>query len=297
MTDFYDYEQAGIMLEALMQERAAEGLGMYMLKSNIHSIPFNGARIVNDDEGFEATFAIQGIVHSTILPPFYHLSRSITENQARHLRQSISLTGYKLPAFGLAVDNILEIYAHYERIAPEKSTVKEPSFITTDDNIGPTIDFSNRFFTPSRHADTPLVDISVEVDPYSSMANADRLGFAHTEENEVRYAAAIKIGNKWRFHKIKPNDIRKGDIVEIQFNLTLISTGQNTFVMRPILREVARFDNSLSLTASTKRQAAKLIKTGQRQMHKRAKRRLAYDDDNELDIDGDVRRMKEVKLT
>lgn len=32
-------------------------------------------------------------------------------------------------------------------------------------------------------------------------------------------------------------------------------------------------------------------------MHKRAKRRLAYDDDDELDIDGDVRRMKEVKLT
>lgn len=42
-----------------------------------HSMPFNGASIINDDEGFEATFAIQGIVHSTILPPFYHLSRSV----------------------------------------------------------------------------------------------------------------------------------------------------------------------------------------------------------------------------
>ncbi len=52
-----------------------------------------------------------------------------------------------------------------------------------------------------------------------------------------------------KYRQITARDIRKGDIVEIQFNLTLMRVKSNVFVMKPILREIARFDDSLSLVS------------------------------------------------
>ncbi|KAF4602935.1 hypothetical protein EYR38_003339 [Pleurotus pulmonarius] len=288
MVDFYDYAEAETLLKDLMVDRANQEHSLSIMKSNYaylqskgydlsHGTPFYAAKIIDEENETEATFAIQGIVCDVMLAPFSRNSKHITEKQAQHLRQSVSLTGYGVPAFRLAVDNILEIHARYERILPDKGSIKRPSFISTTNHGGVTIDFANRFFTPVRYVESETIPIPVHIDPYGALTAASKSGYVYTEDNEVRVMAASKKNTKWRFNKARPQDIHKGDIVEIQFNLTLIHAGSGVFILKPILREIARFDDTLSLT--------------------RAKRQLVYEEAEDDDIEIDVQRMKDVKLT
>ncbi|KAF4600410.1 hypothetical protein EYR38_005037 [Pleurotus pulmonarius] len=260
--------------------------------------PFHGAKLVNNVQQLEASFAFQGIVVDISLAPFTHFRSPITENQARYLRQSISLTGYGLQAFEMAVRNILELHARFARLMPKKSTLRPADFITTKTNEygddDSTIDFGNRFFTLRKHITGDILPIDNELDPLDRLSNARKYKYEYTEDNQVRTVEAKSKDNEWKFKKIKSSDIAIGDIVEVQVNFTLIPLGNHEYTLKPIFREVARFDNTLAMKAAVNAQIRRSRAT-KKNGPKRLKRLIAYTEDD--DEEEDLLRVKNVRLT
>ncbi|KAF9487449.1 hypothetical protein BDN71DRAFT_1404732, partial [Pleurotus eryngii] len=269
----------------------------------------------NEGQQLEALFAVQGIVTDVSLAPFSQFRSPISANQAKHLRQSISLTGYGLQAFKIAVQNIMELYARFARLMPKKSTLRPADFITTRSNaLGEdesTIDFSNRFFTLRKHATTDILPIQKELDPFDRLSNARKHKYEYTEDNEIRIMEAKSKDNEWKFKKIKSSEIAVGDIVEVQVNFTLIPLGNNEYGLKAIFREVARFDNTLAMVsrvsiidratvlinlqkAAVKAQVRR-ARTVKENAPKPLKRIIAYTEEEE--DDEALLRVKNVKLT
>ncbi len=114
-----------------------------------------------------------------------------------------------------------------------------------------------------------------------------------------------------KFKKIKSSEIAVGDIVEVQVNFTLIPLGNNEYGLKAILREVARFDNTLAMVsrvsimdrptelitlqkAAVKAQVRR-ARTVKENAPKRLKRIIAYTEEEE--DDEALLRVKNVKLT
>ena len=97
------------------------------------------------------------------------------------------LSGLSLPKFN---DAIMSMHAIFQQQA---ATGSMEAWIPTSFQGHPSIDVSNRYFTPSQHAlQERHISFSPAIDPDNVLAEAMGEEFVHTEDNEVEYYEAHK---------------------------------------------------------------------------------------------------------
>jgi len=102
------------------------------------------------------------------------------------------LSGLSLPKFNDAVMSMKAIEDIFRQQALDRNMeVWVPSVFQGH----PSIDVSNRYFTPRQHALQELhISFSPAVDPDNLLSEAMGEEFVHTEDNEVEYYEARKEG-------------------------------------------------------------------------------------------------------
>ncbi|KAF8240180.1 hypothetical protein L208DRAFT_1234793, partial [Tricholoma matsutake] len=181
-----------------------------------------------------------------------------------YLRQSVTLTGLDSPVFEKAAQATQEIYGLFNREF-EDGTLATWSLNELDDDKGPDLITSNRYFTPVVDAggakNTPFKS---GVDPHGVLAHMMGSGsgttsFMHTEESQVQYYSIdfLDFANIYgcnRFEECGPQHFHIGDLVEIQVLFMAVPlkkdrTNQDHRKMVMVLQSVALLDSQF-VTAS-----------------------------------------------
>ncbi|KAF8240200.1 hypothetical protein L208DRAFT_1234455 [Tricholoma matsutake] len=167
----------------------------------------------------EAIFTVQGVLTEFQLPPLEKIL-SMQPAKYHYLCQSITMSGLDTPFFSEAVMVVNEIYGMFDRAFSHAAL--GPWNLT--DCHGPSIEASNRYFTPVRQG-LALVSSPFQenVNPCGVLAKMEASPGAqcvHTEDNEVEYWHAFRETNgRYRYG---PSSFRKGDIVEAQLSFVII---------------------------------------------------------------------------
>jgi hypothetical protein len=108
----------------------------------------------------------------------------------KYLRQAIGLSGLGLPLFDLYTESLAQLYALLARQIPHTGLASNTLVDVFD--RAPSINLSNRYFTPKREAAlSDYVPFSHEVDPKGVLAALAGNKFVHTKENEVQYFVRV----------------------------------------------------------------------------------------------------------
>jgi hypothetical protein len=100
-------------------------------------------------------------------------------------KQSVVLTGLGCNLFDQAACAILEIHSMFASCLPANSL---QAWKPQKDGGSVCIEFSNRYLTQSRYAETALVELRSDVDPKGILAaRMHEVEAEHTEDNEVLY--------------------------------------------------------------------------------------------------------------
>ncbi|KAK7034474.1 hypothetical protein VNI00_012321 [Paramarasmius palmivorus] len=177
----------------------------------------------------------------------------IRATSPKHLQQRIVLTGLSTPTFQKAlhgvtyIDGLLRLNIR-DKPREQGRTVGGHSTIT----------IANRYFTSKKIAtEEEHIDFHPNIDPKGILDAFRGNALVHTMENEVYYyRKQILQSGDYHFTHTHPGTIKNGDIVEIQFTLTLIE-GTNTRNRDPIstcftrlvLRSVTLLDDTFSENA------------------------------------------------
>jgi hypothetical protein len=104
-----------------------------------------------------------------------------------------------MPLFDSYIESLAQLYALLARQVPPTGLAPN-TVINVFDKV-PSIDLSNRYFTPTREA--PLSDhvpFSHKVDPRGILGALMGNRFIHTEENEVKYfVRETDMGGNFRY--------------------------------------------------------------------------------------------------
>jgi len=118
---------------------------------------------------------------------YHQLSPRPTSPHVRHLRQSLTLTGFNAPTFQTVSENIAAVHDLFGRFVGKESLQE----LTATGMFGEYvfIDMSNRYFTPRRQETlgTTEIPFSTDVDPHGFLAKAAGTSLVHTDENAVHY--------------------------------------------------------------------------------------------------------------
>lgn len=116
---------------------------------------------------------------------------SFNSSHARHLRQSIALTGLNTPLFQLVIQNVNKIHALFGRAVGLDSLSQ--CGIVTQFREYTAIELSNRYFTPKKDVtDVEPILLDKDIDPYGYLLKAGGTTLFHGEENVVTYYECIK---------------------------------------------------------------------------------------------------------
>ena len=164
-----------------------------------------GVQNSEDTEIEEVILRVQGIVCNRELPPIRKpfkvyvliLSQQTTysyhhrqPNRRPYLRQSMMLTGLSSPKF---MDTITSIHAIQDMFQQQAVDGNMDAWVPSSFQGHPSVDVSNRYFTPSQHAlQERHISFSTAIDPDNILAQAMGEEFVHTEDNEVEYYEAHK---------------------------------------------------------------------------------------------------------
>ena len=119
------------------------------------------------------------------------MTSSRGREQIKYLRQSISLNGMGTPLFNMCVENVSQGYVILARQIA-RTRLAPHSIVDAYDGT-PSLNFSDRYFTPKKDAPTAKsVPISKEIDPLGTLTTIAGEAFVHTEENVVHYYKRTK---------------------------------------------------------------------------------------------------------
>jgi hypothetical protein len=100
------------------------------------------------------------------------------------------LSGLSLPTFNDAVVSMHAIEDIFQQQAVDGNI---EAWVPSAFQGHPSIDVSNRYFTPRQHAlQEPHISFSPAIDPDNILAEAMGEEFVHTKDNEVEYYEARK---------------------------------------------------------------------------------------------------------
>ncbi|KAK7019415.1 hypothetical protein VNI00_018070 [Paramarasmius palmivorus] len=233
----------------------------------------------------ELVFTIHGIIMLCDLPPVTRPYGRFVSVKA--LQQRILLTGLNTPSFadaleGLAVmDNVLRLNVREDSVKPLASVVD--GFTA--------LDISNRYFTSRRFAqEDDHLPFSSDVDPNGILEGLRGHSMVHTSDNVVEYYHRVETNSGYRFNTIRPAQIKKGDIVEIQCTLTLIEFRANDrkqarteYSTKLVLRSITLLDR----TFSEKARLANVTMTKSPSL----KRRIGHFEEEEKETQERIKRM------
>ncbi|KAK7049468.1 hypothetical protein VNI00_005499 [Paramarasmius palmivorus] len=300
----YQFDDAARSLEATAASRIDTGYltnptALYeksIANSGFTTVSANSAggtawRIANttgeDTVEEEIVFTVHGIVFHCDLPP---ITRPFAKSTSpRHLQQKIVITGLGTPTFNKAVDGLTRIDSLL------RLNIREgPKSLAT--NIGgyPTLAIANRYFTSKKIAnEDEHVPFTQDVDPKGILDAFRGDTLVHTSENEVWYYRKQTLpSGDHHFTKVQPANIKAGDIVEVQFTVTLVESAKkktpsskpNSFT-KLILRSITLLDDTYSENA---RVAEPLIPTPSRRT---LKRKIGHDEEESMEAENRLKRM------
>ena len=115
-----------------------------------------------------------------------HLTKSRIEGtRIRFLCQGITITGFGTPSFQQSIEGVQLIYELFQCHCPGG---KLENWKPGTHRGFPTLDLSNRYFTPTRDApNMENVPFDKLVDPFGILEGMIESGYTHGEENTVRY--------------------------------------------------------------------------------------------------------------
>ncbi|KAK7019817.1 hypothetical protein VNI00_017906 [Paramarasmius palmivorus] len=203
------------------------------------------------------------------------------------LQQRVLLTGLNTSTFtdaleGLAImNNVLRLNVRDDN--PKPLAVVVDGFTA--------LDISNRYFTSRRFAqEDEHIPFSTDIDPNGILEGLRGHSMVHTSDNVVEYYQRVEANGVHRFNKIRPAQIKKGDIVEIQCTLTLVEFRVNDYKQarteyntKLVLRSITLLDRSFSekmRLANTSMTKAPSIK-----------RRIGHFDEEEQEAQDRIKRM------
>lgn len=190
-----------------------------------------------DTPHVEVTFAVQGVIMETRLPPV-----SFEVRKPGFLRQSIRIGGSGSKTFDRNVELLRRLSACLQRSLPDGSV--HPWAPILDQDGCPVLQFSNRYFS-STHAARGKTALSFPpaVDPKGVLARAAGDRWVHVDDNVVEY---LQIRDK-RVYEYPPQSYRVGDIVEVHFTINPFRHANGTgFAMGSVLRSVVLISPSIS---------------------------------------------------
>ncbi|KAF8883848.1 hypothetical protein BD779DRAFT_1674379 [Infundibulicybe gibba] len=298
MDEHYNIEKAAQTLEALAQMRAESAYSGIQLselcKSDNWSTGYSAVRIGNPpvwrlikttDESSapgtevgttgemeELVVSVQGIiVGRDELPPF---ASKISPNSKhlRYIRQGVSISGLGTTSFMNAIDSLKKIYALFSRSVG--STNLQSGTPTTTLGDYPTIEAFNRYFTAKKAgAREREYALSVDVDPFGTLAGALGTGYYHGEDNIVNYYERTNDSHgDHRYLPAAPVKMQVGDIIEIQMSLIVVPLRGGLFKMSSVLRSVTLMDGQYTQNATVARLDNQVAKEGPT----RLKRKVGY---------------------
>ncbi|KAK7037326.1 hypothetical protein VNI00_011317 [Paramarasmius palmivorus] len=262
----YPKEDAAARLERLASDRISTGLIAHPLsqyakicpsKHFVTSVIDSGCgstwRLTptsqQEESQEEIVFTIHGIILHCELPPILRpFGRSASP---RHIKQRLLLAGFNTDTFTTAligldrIDDLLRLNIRED--VPHK--------LNTQASGQQAIEISNRYFTSKRMAITEeQIEIPTYVDPKGILESIKGENLVHTTENQVEYYQRVTNSNGvHRFINTNPARIHEGDIVEVQFTITLVEPNMSrqndsklAFTTKPILRSITLLDNSFS---------------------------------------------------
>jgi len=105
----------------------------------------------------------------------------------RHLRQSLTLTGFNTSTFQSVSENIAAVHELFGRFIGKNSL--QPLSCVSGFGEYVSIDMSNRYFTPRRDETLGATEIpfTPDVDPHGFLGKAAGSGLFHSDENVVHY--------------------------------------------------------------------------------------------------------------
>ncbi|KAH7903324.1 hypothetical protein BJ138DRAFT_1020827, partial [Hygrophoropsis aurantiaca] len=194
----------------------------------------------NDSE--EALFTVQGVIADLDLPPLKTRPRG---NQARHMRQSVVLSGLGLPAFEDAITTLYGIHTLLGRNVPPGALEKWQPF----DYIGTrAIEIQNRYFTVKRFGNgLPKLPFDLLCDSNGYLEDCSTPEMYHTEDNEVDYYSSADTG--YRATKISPSAFRAGDLVEACLSVITSPISADKYKMLVVLRSLALIDSTHTMVS------------------------------------------------
>ncbi|KIM35729.1 hypothetical protein M413DRAFT_32286 [Hebeloma cylindrosporum] len=205
------------------------------------------------DTNKEFVCAFQGIICNVDLPPFTE-KIGASSVHVRHLRQSVSLTGFNTSTFETVCENIAAIHDFFASFIGKDSLQELTSIGRFEDHR--CIDTSNRYFTSRRQGTSGPKEIPLkpDVDPHGYLMAAAGTALYHSEENEVYYYERVvkDDGDDYRFIPTKPITFRQGDIVEVQVTFALLPLRDNKYKLSLILRSVSLLEAKYSQRAIMK---------------------------------------------
>lgn len=114
-----------------------------------------------------------------------NISNSVKPTRYKFVRQGVSITGAGTAIFNNAMKAAQEIYAQFYRQFPD---TKLEGWNTSTHAGHPSLDVTNRYFTPKRDApEMQHVPFDKAVDPHGILEDMAKSGYTHGEENEVLY--------------------------------------------------------------------------------------------------------------
>ncbi|KAH7903865.1 hypothetical protein BJ138DRAFT_979955, partial [Hygrophoropsis aurantiaca] len=187
------------------------------------------------NETEEALFSVQGVIGDLDLPPLKSRPRG---NQARHMRQSVVLTGLGLPAFDDAITTLYGLNTLLGRNVPPGALEKwQPSELQGTRAI----EIQNRYFTVKRFGNgLPRVPFDPLCDPDRYLEDSSTPDLYHTEDNEVYYYSSADVGAE----SMSPSAFRVGDIVEAFLSVITSPVSADRYKMLIVLRTLALIDST-----------------------------------------------------
>ncbi|KAK7019645.1 hypothetical protein VNI00_018030 [Paramarasmius palmivorus] len=298
----YAYQDAANKLEELAVTRTTSGYLSHPLASYSQAFPESEIQIYstrtasgqawhltnasNDLEiGDEAVFTIQGIISQCDLPPVVRpYGKSVSP---KHLRQRVLLTGLNTATFshaleGLArVDNILRLNIRDD--APPRITALVQGY--------PALEITNRYFTSKRMAsEEDHLSFANDIDPNGILEQLRGDSLVHTSDNAVQYFQRLTANGGQQFKAIKPAHIKKGDIAEIQFTISLVEVNagkgkdsRQHYITKLVLRSITQLDRSFS--------DACRLRNGRNAPRPSLKRKIGHEDEEAKETQDRIKRM------
>ncbi|KAK7020586.1 hypothetical protein VNI00_017715 [Paramarasmius palmivorus] len=234
----------------------------------------------------EVVFTVHGIVFQCDLPPIVQSYGKSTS--PRHLQQKVVITGLGTPTFTKALNGLARIDSLLRLNI--RDTPKE---LATDLGGYPTLTIANRFFTSKKIAkEEEHVGFTDDIDPKGILEAFRGDTLVHTTENEVfYYRRNLLQTGEHHFSKIQPANIKAGDVIEVQFTVTLVeSTNKNTArkpncITKLILRSITLLDDTFSENA---RLAQVLMPAPNRRT---LKRKVGHDEEESREAEHRLKRM------